>query len=151
MPGSIRGRRYCNAKSALDARETGGSLHDKLGPLGAHAVVDAVAGWVAGTLEAHPQPAHGVTYAAKLTKAEARIDWSRSALEIDRQVRAFDPWPVAETTLGEEQVRIWEAKPVLTEALATHRPGDALATARAVAGRYRRRHARIAETAIARP
>ena len=59
-----------------------------------------------------PQPAAGATYAAKIDKDEARIDWSRPAVEIDRQVRAFNPWPVAETRLGEDQVRIWEAQPV---------------------------------------
>jgi methionyl-tRNA formyltransferase len=96
----------------LEPRETGGSLHDKLGPLGARAIVEAVAGWSEGLITAVPQPADGATYAAKLKKAEARIDWTRSAAEIDRQVRAFNPWPVAETSLGAEQVRVWEARPV---------------------------------------
>ena len=53
----------------------------------------------------------GVTYAAKIRKDEARIDWTRSAVEIDRLVRAFNPWPVAETRLDGEQVRIWRAQP----------------------------------------
>jgi methionyl-tRNA formyltransferase len=57
----------------------------------------------------------GASYAAKIRKEEARIDWSRSAAEIDRQVRAFVPWPVAETRLGDAQVRIWEARPVTGE------------------------------------
>jgi methionyl-tRNA formyltransferase len=96
---------------AIDARETAGSLHDKLGSLGARAVVEAVAGWAAGSIQPKPQPMEGATYAAKLSKEEARIDWSRPALEIDRQVRAFNPWPVAQSWLGAEQVRIWEAQP----------------------------------------
>ena len=62
-------------------------------------------------MHAQPQPDHGATYAAKIRKEEARIDWSRPALELDRLVRAFNPWPIAETTLGGTQVRVWEARP----------------------------------------
>jgi len=58
-----------------------------------------------------------VTYAAKLRKDEARIDWSRPAVEIDRQVRAFNPWPVAETRWGDRQLRVWRSEP-------TPRPPD---------------------------
>ena len=57
------------------------------------------------------QPAEGVTYAAKLSKAEARIDWSQPAVAIDRQVRAFNPWPVAETTWDGKQLRVWQCEP----------------------------------------
>jgi len=96
----------------IGSRETGGELHDRLAPLGAQAIVEAVQGWAAGSIHATPQPAAGATYAAKIRKDEARIDWTRSADEIDRQVRAFNPWPVAETRLGDAQVRIWEARPV---------------------------------------
>jgi methionyl-tRNA formyltransferase len=97
---------------AIGPHETAGALHDRLAPLGAQAIVDAVRGWAAGTLSAQPQPATGATYAAKIRKDEARIDWSNSAAAIDRQVRAFNPWPVAETRLGDEQVRVWEVRPV---------------------------------------
>jgi methionyl-tRNA formyltransferase len=96
---------------AIGPHETGGELHDRLAPLGAQTIVDAVRGWADGTLPALPQPATGATYASKITKEEARIDWSQAATAIARQVRAFNPWPVAETKLGEEQVRIWEARP----------------------------------------
>ena len=99
----------------IGPHETGGELHDRLAPLGAQAIVEAVQGWAAGTLRAMPQPAAGATYAVKIRKDEARIDWTRTADEIDRQVRAFNPWPVAETRLGGEQVRIWEACPVTAE------------------------------------
>ncbi len=99
----------------IGPRETGGELHDRLAPLGAQAIVEAVQGWAAGSIQAIPQPAAGATYAAKIRKDEARIDWTKSADEIDRQVRAFNPWPVAETSLGGEQVRIWEACPVTAE------------------------------------
>ncbi len=96
---------------AIGPHESAGELHDRLAPLGAQAIVDAVREWAAGTLPAQPQPASGATYAAKIRKEEARIDWSDSAVAIDRQVRAFNPWPVAETRLGDEQVRVWEARP----------------------------------------
>lgn len=96
---------------AIGERETAGQLHDRLAPLGAQAIVEAVAGRAAGELHAQPQPDHGATYAAKIRKEEARIDWSRPALELDRLVRAFNPWPIAETTLGGTQVRVWEARP----------------------------------------
>jgi methionyl-tRNA formyltransferase len=99
----------------IGPRETAGELHDRLAPLGAQAIVEAVRGWAAGTLRATPQPTTGASYAAKIRKDEARIDWSQSAEAIDRQVRAFNPWPVAETRLGDAQVRVWEARPVTGE------------------------------------
>ena len=96
----------------IGPRETGGELHDRLAPLGAEAIVEAVAGWASGRLQPRPQSESGATYAAKISKHEARIDWIRPAVEIDRQVRAFNPWPVAETVLGGEQVRVWATTPV---------------------------------------
>ena len=95
---------------AVGPRETAGELHDRLAPLGAEAIVEAVAGWAGGRLRPQPQPDEGATYAAKIRKEEARIDWSRPAVDIDRQVRAFNPWPVAETTLDGEPVRVWSAQ-----------------------------------------
>lgn len=89
--------------------DNGGSLHDRLAALGAAALLEALDGYSSGTLTPVPQPTQGVTYAAKIEKAEALIDWSRDALEIERQVRAFNPWPVAETRLDGEQLRVYEA------------------------------------------
>lgn len=93
----------------ISRTDTGGSLHDRLAALGASAVLEALDGYSGGTLAPVPQPTEGVTYAAKIEKAEALIDWSRDAIEIERQVRAFNPWPVAETRLDGEQLRIYEA------------------------------------------
>ncbi len=93
----------------ISRTDTGGSLHDRLAALGASAVLEALDGYIGGTLAPVPQPMEGVTYAAKIEKAEALIDWSRDAIEIERQVRAFNPWPVAETRLDGEQLRIYEA------------------------------------------
>jgi methionyl-tRNA formyltransferase len=94
----------------IEADETGGSLHDRLSVLGGAALIEALQGHAAGTLRSIPQPTEGITYAAKLEKAEALIDWTGDAIEIERQVRAFNPWPVAETRLEGEQLRVFEAR-----------------------------------------
>jgi methionyl-tRNA formyltransferase len=94
----------------IGPRDTGGSLHAALAGLGAAALLEALERLAAGTLQARPQPLEGVTYAAKIGKSEARIDWRRDALAIERQVRAFDPWPVAETQLEGQRLRIHAAE-----------------------------------------
>jgi methionyl-tRNA formyltransferase len=94
----------------IEAHDSGGSLHDRLAALGGSALIEALEGLAAGRLRAIPQPTEGVTYAAKLEKAEALIDWKRDAVEIERQVRAFNPWPVAETRWDGEQLRVFEAR-----------------------------------------
>jgi methionyl-tRNA formyltransferase len=98
--------------------DTTASLHNRLAVRGAEALIAALPGVADGRLEARLQPTEGVTYAAKITKEEARIDWSRSAAEIDRQIRAFNPWPVAETKLNGAQLRIWNAAIVRAESSA---------------------------------
>jgi methionyl-tRNA formyltransferase len=90
--------------------ETAGELHDRLATLGARLVVNVLDELAAGTAHATPQPAEGVTYAHKLEKREAAIDWSKPALEIERAVRAFQPWPIAETTYEGEQLRVHDAR-----------------------------------------
>ena len=92
--------------------DTGGTLAASLATLGAQALLEALEGIERGTLAAHAQPTEGVTYAAKIDKSEALIDWSRHAASIERQVRAFDPWPIAETTLDGERLRIHSAENV---------------------------------------
>ena len=77
--------------------------------MGADALLEALEGISNGTLTPRAQPAEGATYAAKIRKEEARIDWTRTAIEIDRQVRAFNPWPVAETRWNGQQLRVWQA------------------------------------------
>jgi methionyl-tRNA formyltransferase len=95
----------------IGASENAGSLHDRLAALGAEAIVSAIDSWTAGRIVPVVQPPDGATYAAKIRKEEAVIDWSRAAGEIARQVRAFNPWPVAETRWQGQQLRIWEAEP----------------------------------------
>jgi methionyl-tRNA formyltransferase len=89
--------------------DTGGSLHDRLAVLGARMIVTALDSLESGTAAFEPQEDAGATYARKLSKAEASLDWTQSAELLERQVRAFDPWPVAETRLDGQQLRIWRA------------------------------------------
>lgn len=90
--------------------ETTGTLHDKLARIGARNVVEAVTAIARGDARSVPQSTEGVTYAAKISKSEARIEWSRSAVEIDRQVRAFNPVPGASTRLGAADHKIWQVR-----------------------------------------
>jgi len=97
---------------AIGPRDTAGSLHDRLALAGAEALLEALEAVAAGTVRPRSQAAEGATYARKIQKAEAVIDWSRPATEIDRQVRAFNPVPVAETTWQGAQLKVLEAEPV---------------------------------------
>lgn len=97
----------------IGGRETAGQLQERLSRLGAGLIVEALVRLSSGQAVFTPQAAAGVTYARKLEKAEARLDWTRTALELDRQVRAFDPWPVAETVWQGSQLRIHAAEPVV--------------------------------------
>ncbi|MCC7549689.1 MAG: methionyl-tRNA formyltransferase [Burkholderiales bacterium] len=96
----------------ISDRETAATLHDRLAALGGRCIVQALDRLAAGTARAVAQPEAGATYAAKLTKEEAHIDWTRSSAEVDRQVRAFNPFPGAITLLGAEPLKIWAAHPV---------------------------------------
>lgn len=94
----------------ISTEDTGGSLHDRLARLGPPAVVEAIAGLAAGTLKGEVQDDALATYAHKLSKDEAKLDWSRPAVELERAVRAFDPWPVCHTTLNGEPLKVWAAR-----------------------------------------
>ena len=93
----------------IAASDTSAGLLQRFAPVGAGLLLEVIAALEAGTAVERAQPADGVTYAAKLGKSEARIDWNASAEHIARLVCACNPWPVAETTLHGEQLRIWEA------------------------------------------
>ncbi len=95
----------------IGADETGGHLHDRLAALGAQVLADGLGLLRAGMKPvAVPQPEAGATYARKLDKAEARLDWTQSADVIARKVRAYQPWPIAEAQLAGERVRIHAAE-----------------------------------------
>lgn len=95
----------------ITADDTGGSLHDRLAQLGPQAVVQAIAGLAAGTLQGEVQDDALATYAHKLNKDEARIDWSRPADELERLVRAFNPWPICHSTLDGQPLKVLAAEP----------------------------------------
>jgi methionyl-tRNA formyltransferase len=94
----------------IGARDTAKTLHDALAALGAELIVDTLARLQRGGVPEVPQPTTGVTYAGKIHKSEAVIDWRLDAERIVRQIRAFNPWPVAETRLDGTQLRVWEAE-----------------------------------------
>ena len=91
----------------IGAGDTGGQLHDRLAELGARVLSDGLGLLRAGIRPVpRPQPAEGVTYAHKLDKTEARLDWSRPAVELANKVRAFNPWPMAEAVVAGERLRL---------------------------------------------
>ena len=90
------------------------------------ALIEALPGILDGTLEGRNQDDSLATYAGKLEKSEATLDWSRSARELDRQIRAFNPWPVAQTGWRGKILRIWESVPIVEQNAGT--PGEVVAT-----------------------
>ncbi|GHD66708.1 methionyl-tRNA formyltransferase [Jeongeupia chitinilytica] len=96
----------------IAADDNAHTLHDKLAVQGADAIVAALADLPSLQAARRVQPQDGVTYAEKLQKDESRIDWQRSATELDRMIRAFNPFPSAQTTLDGAALKIWAAHPV---------------------------------------
>jgi len=96
----------------IASNDTAASLHDRLAQLGADAVLQAIGQLQQGTARPVKQDDDQANYALKLDKAEAEIDWAMPASDIDRLVRAFNPWPVAQTAFEGNKLRIWQAKPM---------------------------------------
>ncbi|TAM59570.1 MAG: methionyl-tRNA formyltransferase [Rhodanobacter sp.] len=116
-------------RTPIAREDTAGTLHDRLSALGAELLAEGLARLLAGAaLPARAQAEAGVVYAHKLEKAEARLDFSRPAIELERQVRAFDPWPVAEAEIAGEPLRIWAARAIERDHRAA--PGSLVATSR---------------------
>lgn len=107
----------------IGSGETAGELHDRLAALGADLIVDALRRM---PLPATPQPTEGVSYAAKIDKAEAVLDWNLAAAELDRRVRAFNPFPGVQAMVGGLPCKIWTAQPAEGQGL----PGTVLAAGR---------------------
>ncbi len=93
----------------IQAVDTAQTLHDKLAEMGAKALLEVLTR-LPGGLQAEPQAADLATYAHKLNKEEALIDWRQPAVQLARQVQAFNPWPVAQTRLGDMVIRLWQAE-----------------------------------------
>jgi len=101
---------YAECRLPITPDATAASLQQQLAQLGADALLPVIAEIEAGHAVARPQSAEGVTYARKIAKDEARVNWQDDAEQIARQVRAFNPWPVAETLLDAERLRLWSAR-----------------------------------------
>ncbi len=107
--------------------DTGGSLLNRIAPLGAHLLVDVLQRAGRGRLARVPQPEAGVIYARKIDKAEAPIDWSDAAPALERRIRAFDPAPGASATLGDETFKVWRAELVGASSARQGEPGEIVA------------------------
>lgn len=121
--GPVLATRTC----AIAPKDTTGSLTRRLAALGAAALVETLHAFDAGAVEPRSQDDACATFAPRLSKSQAAIDWARSAHEIERMVRAFDPWPVAHTYLAGESIpafRVWRAE--LADSVATEQPGTVL-------------------------
>ena len=90
--------------------ETASSLHDKLAELGARMIVQSLAGIASGELKAQPQAAESASYAHKITREQARIQWVQPAAQIERGIRAFNPFPGAFSHLNQQLIKVWSAK-----------------------------------------
>lgn len=103
---------YTTRRLPVATDDTAATLSARLAELGAAALADVLTGILTGALAPRPQPVTGITHAGRISKSAALIDWRRPAVEIDRQVRAYNPWPVAETRLAGQQLRCWSANPL---------------------------------------
>jgi methionyl-tRNA formyltransferase len=115
---------YLRRSVPIESSDTGGSLHDKLAEVGAEAVCEVLDALAAGTARAEPQATQGVTYAHKVGRDEARIDWSRPAAELERMLRAFDPVPGAFTSFSGDSLKLWRGRVI--QAVTEAEPGTVL-------------------------
>jgi methionyl-tRNA formyltransferase len=96
----------------IGRHETAGDLHDALAELGAVALLEAIDGITSGALVPRAQPGDGASYAPKIEKAEAKLDWAAHVDDLDRRIRAFHPWPIAETSFAGESLKLLRASVV---------------------------------------
>ena len=123
------GPMLARAATPISDSDTAADLHDRLSELGARLLGEQLDAILAGRLRPEPQDETQATYAAKLHKSEADIDWTRPAPRLLRQVNAFNPWPVAQTGFGDRTLRIWRAACLAVEGDHGH-PGRVLAAGR---------------------
>ncbi len=112
----------------ISGEDTGGDLHDRLAVMAAELLAANLDALAEEKLSASPQDDSQATYAAKLDKREALIDWGLPAAQIARKVRAFNPWPVAQTLFNGKQLRVWGAVPLGDQS--DRAPGSVLASGR---------------------
>ena len=114
----------------ISAEDTGGSLHDRLAELGPPAVLQAIDGLAAGSLRGEVQDDSLATYAHKLNKDEALLDWSRPAVELERLIRAFNPWPICHSSLNGAPLKVLAAQLVTEQGEGRGTPGEILAASK---------------------
>ena len=121
---------FLQAATPIVPEETGGSLHDRLADLGTAALLDCLDRLVAGNMpEPLAQDEQSASYAAKLDKAEAHIDWTLAAADLERKIRAFNPWPVCWFELDGRRIRVWRAETIAGQSTAA--PGAVIAASEA--------------------
>jgi methionyl-tRNA formyltransferase len=109
-------------KMAISADDTTGTLHDKMAKLGGEMIVEALRRLEQKALPATPQPEQGVTYAAKISKEEAALDFTLPAAELERKIRAFNPFPAAAAVFGGVTLKLWQAQVIGADS--KHAPGS---------------------------
>ncbi|QSX33709.1 methionyl-tRNA formyltransferase [Shewanella avicenniae] len=114
------------SKLPIEPTDTSATLYNKLAELGPISLIEALSGLAAGTLTAIPQDDSLATYAEKLSKEEAQLDWQKSAAALSREIRAFNPWPVSYFTLNEQNIKVWQAH---AEATTSAHPAGTILTA----------------------
>jgi methionyl-tRNA formyltransferase len=121
---------YCMEKLTIGVHETAGELHDRLAALGGKLLEQILDPVLAGKLRPVAQSAEGITYAGRINKADGQIDWTKSAVEINHSIHAYNPWPVAQTSLAGEQLRCWAScvadQPVNESSQSNLKPGKVL-------------------------
>lgn len=113
-------------KTSIAAEENSTELHHRIARLGAELLLEKLPALLAGRLEGEQQDDTQASYANKITKGEAWMDWDRSSHQLACQVRAFNPWPVAQTHWGEQVVRIWRAVAAKVDGAEAARPGEVI-------------------------
>ncbi|HAT8178496.1 TPA: methionyl-tRNA formyltransferase [Legionella pneumophila] len=118
------GPMLCKATCSITSSDTAGSLHDKLARISVQPLLDTLEALASNSVQFELQNNQLASYAGKINKEEARINWHESVMEIDRKIRAFNPWPIAYTLAGELMLRIYQAK--VTDTTCTEMPGMVL-------------------------
>ncbi|MHB8577018.1 MAG: methionyl-tRNA formyltransferase [Dehalococcoidia bacterium] len=122
-PGMDTGPLVAQRSTPIGADDTTGSLTDRLALLGAELLLEALPGYLSGAMIPHPQDNARATHAPLLEKQAGAIDWSKPALQLWREVRAFNPWPLSVTRLGSEALQILEAWPLPVATAVSGAPG----------------------------
>lgn len=114
-PGLDTGPILLQRQYVLEPDETSQTLHDRLARLGAETLIETLDLLAQNKIQPRPQDDRAATYAHKISKEEALLDWSRPAIDLEQEVRAFNPWPVAYTNWHGQHLRIWQAKSIAQE------------------------------------